>query len=504
MIADLGVLVSRIPDPLAFAGAVLVVGFLVTRLAFNQKPVGQFLCQLTSMVGFTAMLAIAGVIPFRPTPAMDLTITYLMISFFKIVWWLAAAWLLAGFVRAVLVFKRQPLETQFLQDLCAGFIYVSAVLGIVAYVFDMPVSGLLAASGVIAIVLGLALQSTLGDVFSGVVLNLSKPYHPGDWVILDHGLAGRIVETNWRATHILTETSDLAVVPNSIIAKSTLVNASMPTAAHGLTVSVRLDPAQSPLRIVAVLETALLSCTEILRTPMATAAIQSLDACALECELAFFVPFIEQAPIARNEVFDRVFRHCVSAGIRLAPPAGSAFTPLPHEPPHDTGDVPRRLLELLPIFAPLSDDERLALAPKMTCRTYKTGDILIAQGVVAPALFILSSGVLAELQQHETGEAEILRLAPGDCFGQASVLTGATTTFKVTALTRVTVYEIAKDDIAPILKNRPAIALELGQILKRREAAGRSRLKDLDRSDEHPGSLAERVADRVKLLLGIP
>ena len=44
---------------------------------------------------------------------------------------------------------------------------------------------LLAASGVIAIVLGLALQSTLGDVFSGVVLNLAKPYHPGDWIILD-------------------------------------------------------------------------------------------------------------------------------------------------------------------------------------------------------------------------------------------------------------------------------------------------------------------------------
>ena len=99
----------------------------------------------------------------------------------------------------------------------------------------MPVSGLLAASGVIAIVLGLALQSTLGDVFSGIVLNIAKPYSPGDWVILDDGLQGRVIETNWRATQILTGSNDLATVPNSVIAKGKLTNASHPTKAHGLT-----------------------------------------------------------------------------------------------------------------------------------------------------------------------------------------------------------------------------------------------------------------------------
>ncbi len=136
-----------------------------------------------------------------------------------------------GFLRALLVFKRKSVETRFLQDLFAAFAYVGAVLGIVAYVLDIPVSGLLAASGVIAIVLGLALQSTLGDMFSGVVLNLAKPFLPGDWVILDGGIEGRVVETNWRATQILTLMNDLAIVPNSIIAKTRLVNASEPSEA---------------------------------------------------------------------------------------------------------------------------------------------------------------------------------------------------------------------------------------------------------------------------------
>ncbi len=60
----------------------------------------------------------------------------------------------------------------------------------------MPVGGLLAAFGVIAILLDVALQSTLGDVFSGIVLNLAKPYHPGDRIILDSSTQGCVVETD--------------------------------------------------------------------------------------------------------------------------------------------------------------------------------------------------------------------------------------------------------------------------------------------------------------------
>jgi small-conductance mechanosensitive channel/CRP-like cAMP-binding protein len=503
MTARFSALFSLLPDPLALAGIFLVVGFLVTRLSFREHPIGRFLCQLVFFAGFTALLIFARVIPSEPTPKMDWTLTYVIISVFKIVWWLSASWLLSGFFRAVLVYKRQPRETRLLQDLVSGFTYVSALLAIIAYVFDMPVSGLLAASGVIAIVLGLALQSTLVDVFSGIVLNLAKPYHPGDWVVLDGNLQGRVIETNWRATQILTDSNDLAIVPNSIIAKAKLVNVSKPTLAHGLTIVVRLDPMVAPSRGCAVLETALLNCNRILRTPPPTVTVRLLDAGAMECEVQFFVPSIDQGPLAQNELFDLIFRHCASAGIRLAPPPGSPFALPPKEIPQGSADISRRLLDRVPIFAALSDDERIALAPKMNRRTYRAGEVLVEQGVVARALFILNSGVLVALQGKGATENEVMRLAPGDCFGQAGVLTGAPAIFKIKALTRTIVYEIAKDDLAPILKERPAIAAELGQILIRREAVGKLRLEGLFPPGKQADTLAARIARQVKGLLGL-
>ena len=123
-----------------------------------------------------------------------------------------------------------------IQDLLAGLVYLAAVLAIIAYVFDLPIRGLLATSGAIAIMLGLALQSTLSDVFSGIVLNFSRPYRPGDWISIEGGTDGRVIEMNWRATHVLTAKRDLAIVPNSTIAKAKIVNASSPPGIHGMTV----------------------------------------------------------------------------------------------------------------------------------------------------------------------------------------------------------------------------------------------------------------------------
>ncbi len=144
MTAELIAFISRLPNALALAGFFLVVGFLVTRLAFREKPVARFLCQFTSFGGFTVMLLAAGVLPSEPTPREGPDLAFVVISTFKMVWWVAASWLFAGFFRAVLVFRRQPRETRFLQDLFVGVIYAAAGLAIVANVFDMPVGGLLA------------------------------------------------------------------------------------------------------------------------------------------------------------------------------------------------------------------------------------------------------------------------------------------------------------------------------------------------------------------------
>ena len=135
---------------------------------------------------------------------------------------------------------------------------------------------LIATSGVFAIIVGLALQSTLADVFSGIALNLSKPYGIGDWVALGNGIEGKVVETNWRATHFLNGANDLVIVPNSDLAKARLTNLSIPQRSHGVSLTVRFKPHRAPSAMVDVMRSVLLSGNSILAMPEPTAQVKAL------------------------------------------------------------------------------------------------------------------------------------------------------------------------------------------------------------------------------------
>jgi CRP-like cAMP-binding protein len=130
------------------------------------------------------------------------------------------------------------------------------------------------------------------------------------------------------------------------------------------------------------------------------------------------------------------------------------------------------------------------------------GETLLELGAVPSCLTVLYSGVLAAVQLHGGKTVEIFRLAPGDCFAQAGVLTGAPSLFKIRALTTSIVYEIGRGDLAPILSETPAIAAEFVQITARREAEGQQALAAIDAAPLLSGSLSGRLADRIKVAFG--
>jgi small-conductance mechanosensitive channel len=148
---------------------------------------------------------------------------------FGIAWWILGAWLIRSLLTLVLrrtLFPNdnQPHARRLFADLASGLVYVVAFVGIMDTVLKQPISAVLATSGVLAIVLGLALQNTLADVFSGLAINIERPYGAGDWITMDVNVVGQVIEINWRATRLRTATNELIVVPNSVIAKAVVTN----------------------------------------------------------------------------------------------------------------------------------------------------------------------------------------------------------------------------------------------------------------------------------------
>ena len=182
-------------------------------------------------------------------------------------WWLICAQGVIGLTRVIVVLENQPRKTRMVSDLIAGSIYVATVLAVVDFVLEVPIGALLATSGIVAIVLGFALQSTLADVFSGIAVGIERPYRAGDLLTIEGGVEGLVTQVNWRSTHLATLQGNIAIVPNSIIAKARLVNHSLPTPVRGASITIDLDPRVAPERCIATLIAATHACVLPLVAP---------------------------------------------------------------------------------------------------------------------------------------------------------------------------------------------------------------------------------------------
>jgi small-conductance mechanosensitive channel/CRP-like cAMP-binding protein len=468
-ISDLTATVAS--DPLAPVLGLFVLGGLATHFLFRKYPVRRASVRVVFLVFLTIAFVRADIVPYKPLQSTGTPLLDVVHGALKIAWWLWAAWFLVSFLRAVVIVERLPRESKLLQDLIAALIYLAAVFAIIAYVLDLPIQGLLATSGALAVILGLALQSTLNDVFSGVVLSFSRPYLPGDWINIEGGTEGRVIEMNWRATHVLTGRRDLAIVPNSTIAKSKIVNVSSPSGIHGVTVTLHLDPRTPPSTGSEILKNAILNCRLIVATPAPSIIVKSITGTSAEFEVTFFVEELASSTNAQNQLFDLVFRHLTVAGVRLASPQSQLQASGADERSGMAEPAAERVLRLVSVFDPLTTDERKALAAKLKPASCDQGDRLVEPGQVLQSLFIVGSGVLSVTRDEGEGEIEVKRLGPADYYGDISMLTGTPTTTMVTALMPATIYELAKEELAPILKARPLVAHELSCALAQRQAA---------------------------------
>src|SRR6202047_357074 len=205
------------------------------------------------------------------------------------IWWLLGARLLVAFMSSPLTYTRRWREARLFPDLTAAAIYAAAVLVVLISVLALPIGGLLATSGVLAIVLGLALQNTLADVFAGIAFGIEAPFNVGDRISPGDKTEGTGVQMDWRSIRILTDGDDVAIVPNSVVATSDMVNRSSPTRGRSAFVELSCPATSNPERVVDALKQATLLCPPILPVPISGAVLTCLGSTASRYRVTFSV-----------------------------------------------------------------------------------------------------------------------------------------------------------------------------------------------------------------------
>ena len=391
-------------------------------------------------------------------------------------WWWAAARVVIYLSRLVVVLENRPRETRIVSDLVAGAISVATLLAIINFAFEVPIRGLLATSGVIAIVLGLALQSTLSDVFSGIAVGLERPYSAGDLLWVEGGIEGNVVQINWRSTQIMTGDNNIAIVPNSIIAKARLINRSTPTPIRSSTVTVALDAAASMERSLRILTAAARSCRVMLAHPLPAIACTEIRGDGTVWEIGFSVASSSTLTAARTELLTQLHRHLRHAGIALA--VTGLATPAVVKPP-----TLSQLLAQSDLFGVVAETEREQLIPYFELKFMAPGDILIRQGDIADAMFLIMSGTAEVTVAAPAGPRVVHRMSPGESLGAIGLINGSPSPATATAVTEMQAYRIGRAELSAAIKQNPKMAGALEELARRGQAALRREAEAFEQSE---------------------
>ncbi len=134
--------------------------------------------------------------------------------------------------------KRQGLKVPGpVRQLVIGVTYGAVLLGIGSDLLGFDLTPLLATGSVTSLVLGLALQQPLSNLFAGIVLHIERHPSVGDWLLVD-GREGEVLEIGWRSTRLRMFSGDLLLVPNASLLNAQVVNFGSPTPWCGRTIPV--------------------------------------------------------------------------------------------------------------------------------------------------------------------------------------------------------------------------------------------------------------------------
>jgi small-conductance mechanosensitive channel/CRP-like cAMP-binding protein len=378
-------------------------------------------------------------------------------------WWLLGARIIVAILWFALQRNGRSREARLFFDLTTAVIYVAATVMVLNSVLALPVTGLLATSGVLAILLGLALQNTLADVFAGIAVGIEGPFTVGDRIQIGDRIEGQVVQVNWRSIRVQTDGDDVAIVPNSVIAKAEIVNRSFPSQRRAASVELSCPKSALPERVIEVLLRSTLLCPDILRTPAPSAVLTRLGRTRNDYKIMFFVESTKQLTPTKDQLLRGAHRQLHYAGFldnkrqKEAPGAGETAE----------ARAARRLLSELVLFECLSEQQIGALADRLEPRRLESGEVLFEQGATDASLYILASGVIEFTRREEAVSETIGCIGAGEYVGEIGLLTGAAHAATATTRTYCQVYRLPNDALTPLLEQNKELAAALDKSARR-------------------------------------
>jgi small-conductance mechanosensitive channel/CRP-like cAMP-binding protein len=325
-------------------------------------------------------------------------------------------------------------------------------------------------SAIFGVILGLALQDTLGNFFAGISLQADRPFQIGDVITFGaQRQTGVVEEITWRAVKIRTFTNHVVLISNSTAAREPIEVCPRDNLNARLVFFNTLY-SDSPAKTIHVVREAVREADNVSEKITPVVRIRNMGDSGVDYEVKYWLTDYAKYNDTDALVRQRIWYAFRRAGLNFAFPTRTVFverTARAQTPVGDGSAIIERL-SAVDIFAPLSAEETAMLARAAVSHVFAPSETVIRAGDAGSSMFVVHNGRVA-VQLNENGVSRsVATLNEGDFFGEMALFTGEPRAANIVALEETEVLEIGHDAMKKVFDTNPDLVESLSFIIAER------------------------------------
>lgn len=356
-------------------------------------------------------------------------------------------------------------------------------------------------STIIGIVIGLALQDTLGNFFAGAAIQADNPFQVGDVIDIPMKGTGVVESISWRGVKIRTFQNKIVVVSNSVLGKE-IFEVAPKDNLNARLVFFNTLYAHSPAYTAKTIREVIRQVENVSQKIRPVVRIRSLAADGIDWEIKYWLEDYTKYNDTDALIRQRIWYAFQREKLEFAYATRTIHLETKQQEDvfaETNSDVYDRINNV-PIFAPLSDEEVEKLARGSLVRVFAPDESIVRRGQDGDSMFIVHRGSV-NVQIREDGKVRVLRkLGEGDFFGEMGLFTGEPRTATVKALEETEVLEIKVYCLKPILEDNPELVESFSKIIHERAKALKS-IAEVEEDGEKTGKVG--VFNSIRKFFGL-
>jgi len=422
-----------------------------------------------------------------------------MVAVLKLIFFAAIAYLVVRALNALifgLVFRfRRGFEAPALvRNIFTIVAFTALFFLIFSQIFpDANLGAVFTTSAIFGVILGLALQDTLGNFFAGISLQADRPFQVGDVITVGvQRHTGVVEEITWRAVKIRTFQNHVVLISNSTAAREPIEVCPRENLNARLVFFNTLYT-DSPAKTIHVVREAVREADNVSEKISPIVRIRNLGENGPDYEVKYWLTDYAKYNDTDALVRQRIWYAFRRAKLNFAYPTRTLLIerrPTAGLREGEESAIVERL-SAVDIFAPLSPEETAMLAQAATSHVFAPGETVIKAGEPGSSMFVVHNGRVS-VQISENGRAHtVATLSDGAFFGEMALFTGELRTASIVAVEETEVLEIGHDAMKRVFDNNPDLVESLSHIIaERRQALAATEQLSGSQQEESAGLLS--------------